>query len=471
MAFRRLPRKRRSVFPLLVLVGWWWIAAAGCTALPPFAGETPPLPAPGEIPDTREGGSRLPPLLSLDDACRIAGENNPDFNALFHSVAAAEARYRQALGAYLPELHVGFAAGQNLVDRGNLVNPQPATIPFASNFDTDLTAQAGLLLFDGLRREFGALAARGEAAATAEDRRDAFRKLRRSVACAFCDALLADALLAVADADVEFQRSCLEQAKVRYRNGFIAERDYLGFRIDLNRALVRLVSARSRREVTRCALAALMGCRSGALPPETRLLPPPGTPAERSAVPIDFYLELALLRRPDLAAARLRRRIARYREFQGIGAFAPVVNLVAGGGSYLRAQGGREYVLGYGLIADWQLLPLWTRWQRLRELREERSIARLRAVAVEIAALSEVESAYSVRESAAEALGFYRESLAWVRRQRELVAVEYWSGDVTITRLRGAQNDLVGAESGCAAALAEFCKAEARLLAAVGGEW
>ena len=374
MAFRRLSRKRRSAFPLLALVGWWWIAVAGCTALPPFAGENPPLPAPGEIPDTRKGGSRLPTFLSLNDACRIAGENNPDFNALFHSVAAAEARYRQTLGAYLPELHVGFAAGQNLVDRGNLVNPQPATIPFASNFDTDLTAQAGLLLFDGLQREFG-------------------------------------------------------------------------------------------------ALAALMGCRSGELPPETRLIPPPETSPERSAVPIDFYLELALLRRPDLAAARLRRRIARYREFQGIGAFAPVVNLVAGGGSYLRAQGGREYVLGYGLVADWQLLPLWTRWQRLRELREERSIARLRAVAVEIAALSEVESAYSVRESAAAALGFYRESLAWVRRQRELVAVEYWSGDVTITRLRGAQNDLVGAESGCAAALAEFCKAEARLLAAVGGEW
>ena len=92
-------------------------------------------------------------------------------------------------------------------------------------------------------------------------------------------------------------------------------------------------------------------------------------------------------------------------------------------------------------------------------------------VAAAIAALAEVESSYAVRESAAESLRLYRESLGWVRRQRELVALEYWAGRVTITRLRGAQNDLVDAECGCAAALAQVVKAEAQLLAAVGGRW
>ena len=107
------------------------------------------------------------------------------------------------------------------------------------------------------------------------------------------------------------------------------------------------------------------------------------------------------------------------------------------------------------------------------------------AAAEFLAAHDEVENATAVkafvnvtvkaetllRESAAESLRLYRESLGWVRRQRELVALEYWTGRVTITRLRGAQNDLVDAECGCAAALAQVVKAEAQLLAAVGGRW
>ena len=456
-------------FAALLLL--WCVA--GCVVPPPDGegGPVRPREREGAVALRDRAGVDALNVLTPDDACRIAEANNPDFTALHHSVAAAEARYRQALGAYLPGLDLTFGAGQNLIDRGNVVNPQPATMPFASHFDLDLTARAGLLLFDGLRREFAALAARDEAEATVAQRSNALRLLRRSVVCAYCDAYLAEALLEVAVSDVEFRRSCLAQASVRFRNGYLAEGDYLGFRIDLNRALARVALSRSRRETARCALAALMGCRDGHLPPDLPLAPPEAETADRNALALDFYWQLALLSRPDLAAARLQVRIARWRELQGIGAFAPVVNLVAGGGAYFRARNHAEYVLGYGILADWKILPLWTRFQRLRELREAQAVALLREDAAAIAALAEVESSYALRESAAAALRLYRESLLWVRRQRELVAVEYWAGQVTITRLRGAQNDLVEAECGCAAALAEVVKAEAQLLAAVGGRW
>ena len=461
---RRIPPPLlRFIAPLLVS------GLVGCAVPPTADARGPARPLPAGSPDGV--GLETLNVLTPADACRIAEANNPDFTSLHHSVAAAEARYRQALGAYLPEVDFTFGVGQNLIDRGNVVNPQPATMPFASHFDLDLTARAGLLLFNGLQREFAALAARGEAEATAAQRSNALRLLRRGVVCAYCDAYLAEALSAVAESDAEFRRSCLDQATVRYRKGFLAEGDYLGFRIDLNRALARVAATRSRRETARCALAALMGCRDGRLPPGLPLAPPEAETADRNALAPDFYRQLALQNRPDLAAARLQMRIARWRELQGIGAFAPVVNLVAGGGAYFRAQNRAEYVLGYGILADWQILPLWTRFQQLRELRETRTIALLRKDAAVIAAFAEVESSYALRESAAVALRLYRESLLWVRRQRELVAVEYWAGRVTITRLRGAQNDLVDAECGCAAALAELVKAEAQLLAAVGGQW
>ena len=51
--------------------------------------------------------------------------------------------------------------------------------------------------------------------------------------------------------------------------------------------------------------------------------------------------------------------------------------------------------------------------------------------------------------------------------QRQLVTVEYWGGRETITRLNGAQSDLVGAEGKVAIAIVELNKALAQLNAAV----
>ena len=80
-----------------------------------------------------------------------------------------------------------------------------------------------------------------------------------------------------------------------------------------------------------------------------------------------------------------------------------------------------------------------------------------------------MENSYQLVKSSAECALLHQQSLQWVRTQRQLVEIEYWAGNVTITRLRGAQNDLVDAECDLALALITLLKADAQLIAAISG--
>ena len=81
--------------------------------------------------------------------------------------------------------------------------------------------------------------------------------------------------------------------------------------------------------------------------------------------------------------------------------------------------------------------------------------------------MNEVKDAYANYKNAREQVAIYREMMKWVFEQRQLVQVEYWGGRETITRLNGAQSDLVNAEGKLAIAAVELNKAIAQLNAAV----
>ncbi len=417
--------------------------------------------------------------LTVGLAQKIAERNNPDFKAALHAVNAARMRYYQAVGAYSPEISGRFEIGQNILDRDHIVNPFPTTVPYTNRFGVGASLRASWLLFDGLARELNVLAGRSEYRISGSRREDVLRVLKRSVAFAYYDVLLAGEMEAIAESDIQFQESCLRQAAVRLNSGFIARGDWLGFKIDLNRARTMQVQARQQREVARCALAALMGYPDGKLPPGLKLIPISEV-IRKPELELEFYLNEALARRPDLRAMREAVDAARYRKYAGLSAFSPVVNAYGTVG-YLRKEDwmrGYEfsrnswdnYNYSYGITADWLVFNGLRRCNRYRELRELYAEARLRFAQTQLQVLNEVETAYTIYRSCAEIAELYRQTMDWVFEQRNLVAVEYWAGNVTITRLRGAQNDLINAEGGLAVSLIEMCKANARLVAAVNGE-
>ena len=73
--------------------------------------------------------------------------------------------------------------------------------------------------------------------------------------------------------------------------------------------------------------------------------------------------------------------------------------------------------------------------------------------------------------NAAGQLALYKQSLEWVFEQRKLVQAEYDSAKATITRLNGAQSDLVRAENMLAIAQIELNKAIIQPQTAIEGDF
>ena len=82
-------------------------------------------------------------------------------------------------------------------------------------------------------------------------------------------------------------------------------------------------------------------------------------------------------------------------------------------------------------------------------------------------AVNEVKDAYADYLNARAQVKICRETLRWVVEQRALVQSEFWNGRDTITRLNGAQSDLVEAQSSLAIALIELRKAVVQLQTAM----
>ena len=100
----------------------------------------------------------------------------------------------------------------------------------------------------------------------------------------------------------------------------------------------------------------------------------------------------------------------------------------------------------------------------------EENIARLHLSEQFLRVLTEVKDAYANYRNAREQTRLCRETLEWVYEQRTLVQSAFWCGRDTITRLNGAQSDVVEAECRLAIARIEVCKALVQLQAAVGSD-
>lgn len=417
-------------------------------------------------------------VISLKKAQEIARLNNPSYRSTLHLVNAARMRYYQALGAYLPEISAQFTLGQTLVERGNIVNPLETTVDNNNVFAVHAGLKGTWLLFDGFARELEVLIRRQDEAYARANRANVLRLLDRSVAYAYCDLQLAAELQNIAQSDIVFQKSSLDQALARHGAGFIAKSDLLGFRIDLAHAQVKLIRANEAYKLARYVLSCLLGFPGGDLPDSVTV--PPAPDAVPELVPgVDFFRDEALNTRPDLAMERALIAIRNYGKTQIISAFFPQVYAFGtlgyngvGNQTYDKGQflfrNYNEYSGSYGVSADWLLFNGFRRYNRYRELEQIYEEAKWNLAARQLTVMAEVESAYTVFQSNVEASRYWRDTLVWVFEQRNLVNVEYWAGHVTITRLRGAQTDLVTAQSNFASSVIEVYKAEAQLAAATG---
>lgn len=411
-------------------------------------------------------------ILTLPEALQAALAGNPDYRSAGQAITEAKYRYYRSLAAYLPSVDFRAGVHHSLRNSHDLLHPPAGVMPQENHLGSDLGIYATWLLFDGLEREFSVMIARQEVRRSQALDQNARRLLLRAVAYAYYDAVLAKEKERIARADLDFQKSSLRQAENRYRNGLVSKGAVLNFLILADRARSAILTARYQMRTARNSLASLMGFPQTDFPPELELSPLPKEDQEVYQS-LESCLEQAAANRPDLRAAALLLDIAQFRQWSAYSAFLPVVRADAGlqfvtgnaryGGYTVDRSHYNTLDFTYGISGAWNLFDGFASFNRIREWRIRTVLAKFRLEDTFLNAVNEVKDAYANYRNARAQVQIYREMLRWVFEQRALVQSEFWNGRNTITRLNGAQSDLVEAQSRLAISQIELRKAVIQL--------
>ena len=415
--------------------------------------------------------------LTLQCALETALLNNPTNLAAAQAVTAARYGYYRALSAYAPEVNVHYSLGHTLTRGWDLKNPPVGVMKKNDHFVTAGTLQASWLLFDGFARELETIIAKQEYNKNAALEKNVRRLLERAVAYAYYDMYLASEEMVIYGEDLVFQMNALQQEEERFRNGHVSKAAVLNFRILAARARSSISNARYRRRTAFHALSALMGCAPRQLPEGIGL-----QKISTEHLPLvsdeEFYLEQAVLHRPDLHAEKIALEIARRNKQKALSAFFPEFRLFSEhtldtydaryGGYRVSSARSRQWGFVYGLEGRWNIFRGFDTVNEFRRkaLLEKIALWGLNAKFLEVAA--EVRDAHANCQNSRYQIEVFQEMALWVREQRDLVYSSYCNGRETLPRLNEAQATLVEAQSRLLVSAIEFRKAAAQLAAAVG---
>ena len=413
-------------------------------------------------------------VLTLEDAQKIALLNNPDYVSAYHAVTAAKMRYYQSFAGYSPT--IGMKAGisgsiSDVISQHNYTGPETDYMRSGN-----LSFSANWLLFDGLSREFGVMAAKHSYSQAVALNDNARRQLLLGVAQAYYEILLAKANRDIALEDMSFQLKNLRETEVKHQYGAVPLSDVLNFQIQVNQADSNRLNAEYNYAAALFSLAALMGYPEGTIPDTVKF---PEIKDNRAALllSVDAYLDMALANRPDLKAYREQLKISEYQLYQTYSAYSPTVvafaeySLSTGKNVYhgFNQPFNRKYdmhAFNYGLTADWVVFNGFRRYNATREAQANLAAADFAVAQVWLNVVNEVRTAYANYDLNNKQANLFSAILELVKEQRKLVQAEYEAGQAEIVRLNEAQRNLVSAQGTYVQAMVNMQRARAQLEAA-----
>lgn len=466
--------------PAVVCGGFLAIAAAGC--------QKPYTPPAGDFKydsfserERSKADTILQSIntLSLEDAQKIALLNNPNYIAAYHSVNAAKMRYYQSFSLYSPTvvMNAGWSGGVTdyMSQQGSIghrsKNPNQ---DYSSRFTGGVSAS--LLLFDGLSREFGVMAAKHSYNSAVALNENSRRQLLLAVAQAYYDILLANENRRIALEDMSFQLKNLRETEIKHQYGAVPLSDVLNFQIQVNQADSNRLTAEYNYSTALYTLAALMGYPEGTIPDAIKF-PEIKYESESLLLGVDTYLDMALANRPDLKGYREQLKISEYQLYQSYSEFAPTIKASASyslagskdifhgrNGGYSRSNDTQD--LSYGLSAEWVLFNGFQRYNATRAAQANLAIAEFSVAQAWLGVVNDVRTAYANYDVNIKQANLFFAIRKLVFEQRDLVQAEYDAGQAEIVRLNEAQRNVVSAEGTLVQALANVQKARAQLEAA-----
>ena len=418
-------------------------------------------------------------LLTLEEAQRIAVQNNPNFKTKYFAVVAARSAYYGAFAPYFPKLTVNYSIGQSFNEPRNVYKDNIRN--GSRTFDTGPGATASWLIFDSFVREMNLMAAKHGWKQTEALELDARRLLIRSVAYAYNDILLSKAKIKIAEENMRFQNSQLKENELKFEVGTVPLSNVLNFKAYYNSAESDLFTAQYSFQAAKYTLAQLMGLTEGMIPDDIIF---PGVPSPDGEVmaTLPVYLDMALANRPDLKAYREALDISKYNYWGSICAFGPTVSFNASIGYNVGRTRVKDYTedghsttneyqtftFSYGGTASWEIFSGGATYFNMRAKQAAMFESDYNLANTWISIVSEVRTAYDNYQTCLKQVKISQKSLELYRKIRDLVKEEYNAGNTELTRLNEAQRDFVDAETQLATYVINMHNAKAQLQAAVG---
>ncbi len=311
---------------------------------------------------------RAGPPLTLEQAIQIALEKSPILSAARSSIAAAEARVRQAESAYLPQIS---AAGEYARTRNET---QTGLFPASPEKDS---YQAGLSLTQHLY-DFGRTGglvdqSRYRLVSGQNELEVVTHALVRDVKLSFFEALKKQQLVAVDAEAAQLKKRHLEQAKALYQQGMRPRIDVTRSEVEVSKSALSLLQSEYAHQQAMVTLERLMGNAPG----KGAYTLSEGTRDPRLPDALPGLLSSALEKRPDLRDIEAQMRAAEALLMSAKGASWPQANA---GGAY--QYSGTEFPLNErweaGVLLKWELFTGFERSGKIKE--SEADIRRLKAL-------------------------------------------------------------------------------------------
>jgi outer membrane protein len=393
--------------------------------------------------------------LSLDDALRLALQNNGLARAALAETDAADARLAAARANMYPSIDISSSTTRTRIEGGGAIAD---TTQRQNGFGLEW------LLLDNGQRELRIRQSSRTAEATRQSTRDTVRRVLFQTARAYYEVLRRKELLQVADTAVRRAETLLEVAKAQAEVGAAPQKDVLQAEADLANARVQQIQARNALRLAETDLKRLIGWE--AQKPLPALTAPDAPSSPDPALSVEQLWQRARLQRPDLRDAELRLQISR------LGLDAARLN------SLLRlqisARGFREYEPNsrtqgsLSIVASYPLFDGGLTRASLREAEASLQSAQFRLQQAERDAYAEVESALlSIRE-AFERLEASKIAVAAAQRNFDAAQESLREGVGTIVEVLTAQLALITAETNLVQATYDAAVAELQLRLATG---
>jgi outer membrane protein len=416
--------------------------------------------------------ARAARVLTLEEALRVAREQQPSLRQAEAAAAAARARVRGARAPLLPQV-TGTAGYQrttgNFAPRPGLTLGGGAAAPDPS-FETFDYFQFGLTVSQHVY-DFGQTlgrydAAKASAAARGHEVRAAAADVSLGVTAAFFDARARRALVRVAEESLANQDRHLEQIEAFVAAGTRPIIDLAQARADRANAVVRLVGAQTAYEAARARLGRAMGVVEPGEPYEVADdALPPVEGEERATAEL---LRAALEARPEAAALAEDIRAAEERARSILGRWGPTIGVSTGLTEVGMALDDLTWNWNVGVTLTWPLFE-----GLAMDAAEEEALAdldglRARAEGLRQQIRLQLEEARLGVLAAGAMVTAAGEALAAARERLRLAEGRYESGVGNVIELGDAQLALTDAEAQVVQAHYDLSTARARLLWALG---